>query len=69
MFSHERGHRLLQGKRAGVSAAQVEEYIGCHINTVTHWNKRYEETMDVKQQIGSDLPSKDTHKTRCCSMP
>ena len=51
----------LQGKRGVVSAAQVGEYIGYHINTMTHWNKRYEETMDKKRKIRSDRPSKITH--------
>ncbi len=67
MFLRERAQLSLQEKGAivgltqhGVNAAQVAEYIGCHINTVKHWNKRYEETLDVKRQIGSGRPSKTT---------
>lgn len=67
MFLREKAHLSLQDRGAivglsqhGVDAAQVAEIIGCHINTVKHWNKRYEETLDVKRQIGSGRPPKTT---------
>ncbi len=67
-FLREKAHLSLQDRGAivglsqhGVDAAQVAEIIGCHINTVKlYWNKRYEETLDVKRQIGSGRPPKTT---------
>ncbi len=67
MFVRERAHLSLQEKgdiigpnRHGVDAREVAERIGCHVNTVKFWNKRYEETLDVKRQIGSGRPLKTT---------
>lgn len=67
MFQRERGHLTLQDRGAivaltqyGVDTNQVAELVGCHVNTVKHWNKRYEETLDVKRQIGSGRPFKTT---------
>ena len=59
MFSHERGHRSLQGKRAGVSAAQVEEYIDCHINTETH--KITPSLSDITDDSDADLVWPNNH--------
>ena len=63
----ERGHLSREAKGAivaltqhGVDAQQFAESIGCHVNTVKHWNKRYEETLGVNRRIGSGRPSKTT---------
>lgn len=67
MFQRERGQLTVQERGAivalfqhGVHFSEIAERIGCHVNTVRHWAKRYDETLDVKRQIGSGRPLKTT---------
>lgn len=67
MFQREHGQLTVQERGAivalfqhGVHFSEIAERIGCHVNTVRHWAKRYDETLDVKRQIGSGRPLKTT---------
>lgn len=63
----ERGHLSFQERGGiaaltdhGVSVREVAAKLGCHATTVRRWKRRYEETLDVKRQVGSGRPKKTT---------
>lgn len=45
---------------ARVPLPDIAQQMGCHINTVKKWIRRYQDTNDVKRKIGSGGPRKTT---------